>query len=45
MARSLRRLVAGAVVAGSLVSLAPPAQATVRCYDVEIRGRIYHVCV
>ncbi len=45
MARSLRRLVAGAVVAGSLVTLAPPAQASMYCYEFRFRDGYYRICL
>jgi hypothetical protein len=45
MSRSLRRLAAGVLVAGSLAVLAPQAQATVQCYKVNVGGRTYYFCV
>ncbi|HEX8001376.1 MAG TPA: hypothetical protein VF519_01635 [Mycobacteriales bacterium] len=46
MSRTLRRLVAGTVLAGTLAALAPAADATPRCFRVVgPDGRIYIVCV
>lgn len=44
MSRPLRRLVAGALAAGSLLALAPVADAGLPCWYVVVGGRQTRVC-
>lgn len=45
MARSLRRLVAAVLVAGSVAALAAPAEAHVYCYEFTFANGYFHGCI